>query len=227
MRGARSSKLSPMASWDLVVFDCDGVLVDSEELANTVLADLLTREGRPTTVEDSMRTYLGRSIGKVRRMVEADGRSPLPADFEAVYEQTLFAAFRAGLRPVPGVAEVVADLPGDRCVASSGSHERIRLALATVGLLAVFEGAVYSADDVEHGKPAPDLFLHAAAARHAHPSRTVVVEDSPAGVAAARAAGMTVLGFARRTPADRLGGADAVFDDMAALPRLFAAHAPP
>jgi len=213
-------------AWDLVIFDSDGVLVDSEVLANTVLGDLLTRAGRPTTLEQSMERFLGSSLARVRRLVESDGGPPLPPDFEADYETAVFAGFRAGLRAVPGVAGVIAGLDTDFCVASSGSHERIRLALTTVGLLAAFDGAVFSADDVERGKPAPDLFLHAAAARRARAERCVVIEDSPSGVAAARAAGMTVLAFARLTPAARLQAADAVFDDMAALPALLAAHAP-
>jgi HAD superfamily hydrolase (TIGR01509 family) len=216
-----------MAPWDLVVFDNDGVLVDSELLANAVLAELLTDEGRPTTVEGSMDRYLGGSMSRVRSLVESDGGRPLPADFEARYQTVVLHRFRRELQAVPGVAEVIAGLDVDHCVASSGTHERIRVALATVGLLAAFEGSIYSADDVERGKPAPDLFLHAAAARGARPDRCVVIEDSPTGVAAARAAGMTVLGFARRTPAARLADAHAVFDDMRALPGLLGALTPP
>jgi HAD superfamily hydrolase (TIGR01509 family) len=208
--------------WDLVIFDNDGVLVDSELLANTVLSDLLTAAGRPITAEACMERYMGSSLGRVRQLVEADGGGGLPSDFEASYHERLFRRFRRDLRAVPGVAAVIAGMCGDRCVASSGSHRRIALALRTVGLLDAFPGAIYSADDVEHGKPAPDLFLHAAAARRARTGRCVVVEDSATGVAAARAAGMTVVGFARPggTPAERLAGADAVFDDMAALPAL-------
>ena len=215
-----------MPPWDLVVFDNDGVLVDSEGLANTVLSDLLTAAGRPTTPEDCMERYLGGSLGRVRELVEAGGGPPLPPEFESEYHEALFRRFRSDLEAVPGVAEVIAGLDGDRCVASSGSHARIRLALGLVGLLGAFEGAIFSADDVAHGKPAPDLFLHAAAVRRARPERCVVIEDSATGVTAARRAGMTVLGFTRLTPAARLGHADAVFDDMAALPALLAAHAP-
>jgi HAD superfamily hydrolase (TIGR01509 family) len=211
--------------WDLVIFDNDGVIVDSEWLANTVLSDLLTAAGRPTTPEACMERYMGGSLARVRQLVEADGGAPLPSEFESSYHEQLFQRFRRELRAVPGVAAVIAGIQSDRCVASSGSHERIALALATVGLLETFAGAIYSADDVEHGKPAPDLFLHAAAARHARPGHCVVIEDSATGVAAARAAGMTVLGFARPggTPAQRLAGADATFTDMAALPGLLVA----
>jgi HAD superfamily hydrolase (TIGR01509 family) len=211
-----------VAAWDLVVFDNDGVLVDSELLANAALAELLTGLGHPTTLEESMDRYLGGSVRRVRELVDASGGPVLPDDFEDRYHAEVFRLFRAGLRPVPGVAAVIAGLRTDRCVASSGTHERIRMTLATVGLLDAFEEAIYSAEDVAHGKPAPDLFLNAAASRGARPSRCVVIEDSPAGVAAAGAAGMTVLGFARLTPAARLADADAVFDDMADLPGLLA-----
>jgi HAD superfamily hydrolase (TIGR01509 family) len=216
----------PASRWDLVIFDNDGVLVDSELLANDVLASLLSGAGRPTTVEACMERYMGSSIGRMRALADSDGGPPLPADFEDRYHTLVFERFRTELQAVPGVAAVVTGLDIDCCVASSGSHERIALALGTVGLLDAFAGAIFSADDVEHGKPAPDLFLYAAAARRARPERCVVVEDSPAGVAAARAAGMTVLGFARLTPAGRLAGADAVFDDMASLPGLLATVAP-
>ncbi len=208
------------------MFDNDGVLVDSEVLANSLLADLLSELGHPTTLDESIERYIGGSMQRVRDLVTASGGPALPPDFEDRYHAELFTRFATRLRIVPGVAEVIAGLRVDRCVASSGSHDRIRVALRTVGLLDAFDGAIYSADDVEHGKPAPDLFLHAAAARGARPDRCVVIEDSPAGVAAARAAGMTVLGFARMTPAARLADAHAVFDDMAALPGLLAAPPP-
>jgi HAD superfamily hydrolase (TIGR01509 family) len=210
---------------NLVIFDNDGVLVDSEWLANTVLSDLLNQCGRPTTPEQCMDRYMGGSLTRVRQLVEADGGPPLAGDFEETYHERLFQRFRTDLRAVPGVAAVIAGLRTDRCVASSGSHARIALALRTVGLYEAFAGAIYSVDDVRHGKPAPDLFLHAAATRGAQPGRCVVIEDSPTGVAAARAAGMPVLGFARLTPAARLSDATAIFDDMAALPGLLATFA--
>jgi HAD superfamily hydrolase (TIGR01509 family) len=207
-------------SLDLVIFDNDGVLVDSELLANTVLSDLLNQFGRSTTTEQCVERYMGSSLARVRRLVEADGGPPLPYHFEEKYDERLFQGFRTDLRAVPGVAAVIAGLRTDRCVASSGSHARITLALRTVGLYDQFAGAIFSADDVPHGKPAPDLFLHAAATRGVAPERCVVIEDSAMGVAAARAAGMPVLGFARLTPAVRLSEADAIFDDMAGLPAL-------
>jgi len=211
-----------VARVDLVIFDNDGVLVDSELLANTVLSDLLNRFGRTTTPERCMELYMGSSLGRVRRLVEGEGGPPLPDDFEQHYHERLFQRFHTDLQAVPGVAAVIAGLQTDHCVASSGSHARISLALRTVGLYDAFAGAIFSADDVRHGKPAPDLFLHAAATRRVRPERCVVIEDSATGVAAARAAGMPVLGFARLTPPSRLSEADALFDDMAALPALLA-----
>lgn len=210
-----------MAGWDLVIFDNDGVLVDSERLANQVLADLLTSCGRPTTLDEAFRQFLGGTITSVRSAVEAELGSTLPADFEGRYHEALFAGFRTSLCPIPGVIETLdalndAGVPS--CVASSGTHERIRLALSSVGLLDRFpDDRIFSAEDVDQGKPAPDLFLRAASRLGARPGRCVVIEDSPAGVAAARAAGMTVVGFAAMTPPDRLAEADAVVTGMTEL----------
>jgi HAD superfamily hydrolase (TIGR01509 family) len=213
------------AAWDLVIFDNDGVLVDSEPAANRILADLLTGYGRPTTYEDAVAEHLGTSLARVRATVEAAG-TPVPADFEDEYHRRLFAAFDGGLAAVPGVAEALGTLGAPICVASSGSHERIRRALRAVGLAGRFDGRVFSAEDVARGKPAPDLFLHAARSLGASPARCAVVEDSPLGVEAAIAAGMTAFGYAGLTPAGRLAAAPVVFARMAELPGLLASHAP-
>lgn len=206
---------------ELVVFDNDGVLVDSERLANGVLAGLLTEWGLATTVEDSIRRYMGGTLARVRASVEGETGRRLPDDFEERYHEGLFAGFRNGLEAVAGVGEVLDELEGlgvPCCVASSGTHERIRLALSTVGMLDRFGGdRIFSAEDVAHGKPAPDLFLLAAERLGVKPDRCVVVEDSPTGVEAARAAGMHVVGFAAMTPAERLSAADAV---VTAMPEL-------
>jgi HAD superfamily hydrolase (TIGR01509 family) len=208
---------------ELVIFDNDGVLVDSERLANGILADLLTEAGLPYTLDQAVHEFMGGTLARVRTSVEPRLGRALPADFEDEYHRRLFEAF-SRLQPVPGVTEVLAAL--DRagtsyCVASSGTHDRIDTALTAVGLRDRFgPGRVFSASDVEHGKPAPDLFLHTAASMGVSPAGCAVVEDSPLGVAAAKAAGMTVYGYAAMTPAGKLADADAVFDRMADLPGL-------
>jgi HAD superfamily hydrolase (TIGR01509 family) len=207
--------------FDLVIFDNDGVLVDSEWHANGILADLLCEAGLPSTREGCIAEYMGSSMGRVREIAERRLGRALPADLEDRYHDRLFEAFRTRLTAVPGVTEALGDIATPTCVASSGTHERIRLALTTTGLLPRFEGRIFSAQDVAHGKPAPDLFLHAAASFGIRPDRCAVVEDSPLGVEAANRAGMTAFGFARMTPADRLrDAAGGVFTSMDQLPRL-------
>jgi beta-phosphoglucomutase-like phosphatase (HAD superfamily) len=189
----------------LVIFDNDGVLVDSERLANGILADLLTEAGLPYTLDEAVRDYMGGSMVSMRRQAEAKLGAPLPADLEDRYHQRL-----DGL-----------DADGTTyCLASSGTHRRIRTALTTVGFWDRFEGRTFSSEDVEHGKPAPDLFLRAANSMGVKPDDCVVVEDSPLGVAAANAAGMRVLGFAAMTDPAKLSTATAIFTTMDALPEL-------
>jgi HAD superfamily hydrolase (TIGR01509 family) len=207
--------------FDLVIFDNDGVLVDSEWHANGILADLLCEAGLPSTREGCIAEYMGSSMGRVREIAEGRLGRALPADLEDRYHDRLFEVFRSRLTPVPGVAEALGDIAPPTCVASSGTHERIRLALTTTGLLPRFEGRIFSAQDVARGKPAPDLFLHAATTLGVRADRCAVVEDSPLGVEAANRAGMTAFGFARMTPADRLrAAAGGVFTSMDELPRL-------
>ena len=205
-----------------VIFDCDGVLVDSEPLSNRILAEELTAIGLPTTTEESVRDFMGRSFAAGVALIEERLGHPVPPDFAAGYHARLFEAFERELEPVPGVVEVLDGLELPCCVASSGDHVRIRRALRSAGLLERFEGRIFSADDVEHGKPAPDLFLHAALEMGFEPARCAVVEDSPAGVRAGRAAGMTVLGYAAMTDPAELAraGAHDTFGDMRELPRL-------
>ncbi|MHB1533647.1 MAG: HAD family hydrolase [Acidimicrobiales bacterium] len=218
-----------MPGWDLVIFDNDGVLVDSEALANDVLASLLSDLGVPTTVEEAVDRYLGGTIGRVRHLVEALTGTTLPADFEERYHAGVLHAFAADLRPMPGAEKMLADLDAvgqAYCVASSGTGARIRAALSITGLLDRFTGRIFSAEDVAWGKPAPDLFLMAARCLSAVPARCVVVEDSPVGVAAARAAGMTTIGFTRDTPAPDLGGADTCVADLSEVRAYLAAWTP-
>ncbi|MDP9383843.1 MAG: HAD family hydrolase [Actinomycetota bacterium] len=210
---------------DLVIFDCDGVLVDSEPIANRILAAHLTAIGVPTTLEESMDRYMGGSLAAVVADVERRLGRPAPDDLLPRYRADCYAAFESELEAVEGI-EAALDALGDArtCVASSGEHERIRRTLGRTGLLHRFEGRIFSATDVARGKPAPDLFLHAAARMGADPARCAVVEDSPVGVAAALAAGMRVLGYAGRTPPERLAGDGVrVFRAMGELPALLGA----
>ncbi|MEU3855495.1 HAD family hydrolase [Streptomyces sp. NPDC029554] len=209
---------------DLVIFDNDGVLVDSEPISNRLLAAYLTELGHPTTYEDSLRDYMGSAMHRIHDLVAERTGQRLPDDFDDVFHARVFAAFERDLKPVPGVEEVLQKLVADAvpyCVASSGSHERIRVGHRTTGLDRWFdEGLIFSSEDVGRGKPAPDLFLYAAERMGVAPERCVVIEDSPLGVQAAVAAGMDVYGFTAMTPAERLAGAGRLFSDMAELPGL-------
>ncbi|MFJ6424067.1 MULTISPECIES: HAD family phosphatase [Streptomyces] len=210
--------------YDLVIFDNDGVLVDSEPLSNRLLAGHLTELGHPTTYEDSLRDYMGAAMHRVHDVILERTGQRLPEDFDTAFHARVFAAFQEELEPVDGAVEVLKRLTAagvPYCVASSGSHERIRVGHRKTGLDAWFpEEIVYSAEDVGRGKPAPDLFLHAAARRGVAPERCVVVEDSRLGVQAAVAAGMDVYGFTAMTPEDRLTGAKGFFSRMEELPAI-------
>ena len=198
---------SPVRESEFVIFDNDGVLVDTESAANAVLADLLTSYGLPTTVDDSFRLYLGTSLPYVRSAAERAMGKPIPDSFEIEYHAGLFRKLDQGLEPIPGVREALQDLGLEFCVASSGSMERIERTLRQVDLWHHFEGRAFSAESVGASKPAPDLFLHAAKKMGVQPSRCIVVEDSPWGIQAANSAGMTSWGFVYRTPRERLSEA--------------------
>ncbi|WP_030174129.1 HAD family hydrolase [Streptomyces sp. NRRL S-813] len=210
--------------YDLVIFDNDGVLVDSEPISNRLLAAYLTELGHPTSYEDSIRDYMGSAMHRVHDLVlERTGRR-LPDDFDDVFHARVFAAFERELKPVAGVTGVLEKLTADGvpyCVASSGSHERIRVGHRTTGLDRWFEEErIFSSQDVGRGKPAPDLFLYAAGRMGVEPERCLVVEDSPLGVEAAVAAGMDVFGFTGMTPATRLAAATQLFSTMGELADL-------
>ncbi|MER6411473.1 HAD family hydrolase [Streptomyces humidus] len=210
--------------YDLVIFDNDGVLVDSEPISNRLLAAYLTELGHPTSYEDSIRDYMGSAMHRIHDLVGERTGQRLPAEFDETFHRRVFAAFERELEPVPGAVDVIAKLAADGvpyCVASSGSHERIRVGHRKTGLDRWFgEDRVFSSQDVGKGKPAPDLFLYAAERMGASPERCVVVEDSPLGVRAAVAAGMDVYGFTAMTPAARLAGATRLFSDLGQLADL-------
>ncbi|WP_369144874.1 HAD family hydrolase [Streptomyces sp. R44] len=204
--------------YDLVIFDNDGVLVDSEPISNTLLAGYLTELGHPTTYEESVRDYMGSAMHRIHELVEERSGRRLPEDFDDVFHARVFAAFQAELEPVAGAGDVLKGLAAagvPYCVASSGSHERIRVGHRKTGLDVHFrDGVVFSAEDVGRGKPWPDLFLHAAERMGVAPERCVVVEDSGPGVQAALAAGMDVYGFTAMTPEPKLRGAKGFFREM-------------
>ncbi|MGC4995954.1 HAD family hydrolase [Streptomyces sp. DT195] len=210
--------------YDLILFDNDGVLVDSEPISNRHLAAYLTELGHPTTYEDSVRDYMGAAMHRVHDLVQERTGERLPADFDDVFHARVFAAFERELRPVAGVEGVLEKLAADGvpyCVASSGSHERIRVGHRATGLDRWFgDGRIFSSQDVGRGKPDPDLFLYAAERMGVAPERCLVVEDSPLGVRAAVAAGMDVYGFTAMTPPEKLVDATQLFSSMGELADL-------
>lgn len=210
-----------------VIFDCDGVLVDSEPIANRVLAQVLTGIGLPMTAAESVAAFMGRAWTENLAIIERLLGTPPPADLTTRYRAARDAALRAEVAPVPGVVAALDAIELPACVASSGDHGKMALTLGATGLLERFEGRIFSATDVGRGKPWPDLFLHAAESMGFDPAETAVVEDSVPGVQAGVAAGMRVLGFAAggpaSAPAPALEAAGAtVFTSMAALPALLA-----
>ncbi|GGW24891.1 hydrolase [Streptomyces alanosinicus] len=210
--------------YELVIFDNDGVLVDSEPISNRLLAAYLTELGHLTSYEDSIRDYMGSAMHRIHDLVLERTGQRLPDDFDDVFHARVFAAFERELQPVAGVSGVLEKLAADGvpyCVASSGSHERIRIGHRTTGIDRWFaEDRIFSSEDVGRGKPAPDLFLHAAERMGVEPERCLVVEDSPLGVQAAVAAGMAVYGFTAMTPAAKLARADELFRTMGELADL-------
>jgi HAD superfamily hydrolase (TIGR01509 family) len=208
--------------FELVIFDCDGVLVDSERLAVRVEAELLAELGWPLSQAEIVERFMGRTAEYMDEAIEAQLGSRLPEDWKDQFQRRYREAFAAELIPIDGVVDALDRITVPTCVASSGSHEKLRFTLGHTGLYERFEGRIFSGYEVANGKPAPDLFLHAAARMGAEPARCAVVEDSHYGVLAARAAGMRAFGYAGGlTPPDRLEGeATVVFHHMRDLPRL-------
>jgi len=212
---------------DLVIFDCDGVLVDSERLSVRVEARVLSELGWQIEEAEVVTRWMGRtSQAQLSEVADRLGRE-VADRFDAQTTSELHAAFESELVAVPGIEELLDHLDSAgvaTCVASSGTHDRMAVTLGATGLLERFESRIFSGTEVAHGKPAPDLFLHAAARMGVAPQRCVVVEDSGYGVQAGVAAGMTVYGYADGlTPADVLAASGAVvFDEMSDLTGLLA-----
>lgn len=209
----------------LVIFDCDGVLVDSEPITNSVFAQMLGELGISLALPDMYERFVGQSTAHCCELIAAMLGRPVPAGFMAEYRARSDAALASRLKSVPGIEASLDAL--DRmavryCVASNGTHEKMRTTLGITGLLARFEGRLFAITDVAHGKPAPDLFLLAAASCGVAPASCAVIEDTPTGVLAAVAAGMPVYGYCALTPEQRLveAGAQIRFSDMRGLPEL-------
>jgi HAD superfamily hydrolase (TIGR01509 family) len=210
---------------DLVIFDCDGVLIDSEKLVSRAHAEMLARCGYTITAEALQERFCGVSDAEMLARIARERGRALPVTYAEEVAARIARDYRASLAPIPGVRAALARLTLPVCVASSSLPAQLRLGLEVAGLLEFFEPHLFSATMVAHGKPAPDLFLYAAARMGAAPRRCLVVEDSMAGVTAARAAGMTALGFCggshcRPGHGERLlaGGAAHVIRDMRDLP---------
>jgi HAD superfamily hydrolase (TIGR01509 family) len=213
-------------SVELVIFDCDGVLIDSERLAVKVDVRLLRDLGWPLGEAEVIERFMGRSDREARAVIEAHLGRKLPDGWvdrqKSLYEEV----FTAELAPVEGVLEALDQIALPSCVASSATHDYLRFTLRLTGLYDRFAGRIFSSEDVARGKPAPDLFLHAAERMAADPAGCVVVEDSGPGVEAARAAGMRIFAFTGGlAPAEHLAGPGTVlFDDMRELPTLLDQH---
>ena len=204
----------------LVIFDCDGVLVDSDRLSLEIQARHITALGLPMTAEDCSREFLGIGMESTLEAIAEMLGGSVPDGWLEGLEAEVEEVFQRELKVVPGVVDALDRIDLPTCIASGGSQEKMRLTLGLTDLRERFKGRVYSAAEVDRPKPAPDLFLHAAAESGVDPTRCVVVEDSPFGVAAAKDAGMRCLGFAELTPSARLARADSIFSDMADLPDL-------
>ncbi len=208
----------------LVIFDCDGVLVDSEPIASRVTAEMMTELGIPTTAEEAHRLFLGDTLANVIRGIESRAGRALPEGWHELMEERLWDEFRRSLTPVPGAPEAVRavlDAGLQTCVASQGGLPKMQVSLGVTGLLPLFAGRIFSASMVERPKPFPDLFLFAARELGVPPDATVVVEDSLKGITAAVAAGMRALAYAGSVAPERLreAGGEVVLH-LGEVPRL-------
>jgi len=207
---------------ELIIFDCDGVLVDSEVLSCRCLSETLATYGIQLELTEALELFLGRSTAAVLQHYGAQGRR-LPDSFLADLKIRVRHTFQRSLRPIPGIGSLLSSMATPHCVASSSDLDRVSLSLARTGLATYFGDRLYTSQMVARGKPAPDLFLHAAGQMQATPERSLVIEDSVSGVTAAKAAGMKVWGFVGGSHYESrdgrailcAAGADRVFDRMA------------
>lgn len=209
-------------TYDCIIFDCDGVLVDSEVIGNRIFRQFLSELGLDFSEQEIYERFLGRALADSLVIVEGLLGRPVPAASIERYRKTRDDTLRNEVKPIDGVEEIVQALDVPYCVASSGDYTKMRATLGTTGLLSLFDGRIFSAVDVARAKPAPDVFLHAAEKMRADPARTTVIEDTVSGVTAARAAGMTVYAYASLTSAAKLteAGAHTTFARMRELKDL-------
>jgi HAD superfamily hydrolase (TIGR01509 family) len=205
----------------LIIFDCDGVLVDSEPLSNAVIAEQICELGIEMTTEEAIYEFAGTSLAKVRRFLEDKGKV-IPLSFEEEYRRRSYSLFRETLQPVPGIREAIDQLAYNKCVASNGPLEKIRLNLNLTRLVHHFDDRhLFSAYEIQRWKPDPSLYQHAAAEMGFAPEDCLVIEDSHHGVEAALAAGMRVFAYAGRMPKAKLERPGvSTFTDMRTLPEL-------
>ncbi|MEH2036375.1 HAD family hydrolase [Nostoc sp.] len=205
--------------FDLVIFDCDGVLVDSEPILNRIFAETLTEAGFPISYAEVTQKFIGKSLKTCLEIIETSYKKPLPKNFVELCKEREIAPLQQELKPVPGISEVLEQITLPKCVASNSSHRHIQMVLKLTGLLHQFDGNLYSANDVSRPKPFPDVYLYAAKQMNTNPEYCAVIEDSVPGVQAASAAGMTVFGYAQHSDGAALAaaGAKIVFNDMRQL----------
>lgn len=208
--------------FELLILDCDGVVVDSEPITMRVLIEMLNELGVVIESEEANERFIGTTFSRTLELIAELLDRPLPEDFVPNYRERTFAALEAELKPVPGIEAALDRIEIPYCIASNGPHAKMRKTLGTTSLLPRFEGRMFSSADVLRGKPYPDLFLHAARHFAVSPAACLVIEDSASGIAAALAAGMSVYGFSARAPEGRLraAGAHKVFGSMSELPSL-------
>lgn len=210
-----------MASIDLVIFDCDGVLVDSELITNTVFANMLNEFGISVTLEDMFEKFVGHSMSYCLDLIEDLLGKEVPEGFVQNFTDRNAIALNKDLKAVDGIKEVLNQLIIPYCVASSGTHEKMQMTLGITNLLSYFEGKIFSVTEVKRGKPYPDVFLYAAEKMGVEPSKCAVVEDTPIGAKAGIAAGMKVFGYAKLMSAHKLEQEGAIiFRDMQQLSNL-------
>jgi HAD superfamily hydrolase (TIGR01509 family) len=216
------------SGFELLIFDCDGVLVDSEMITNRVFARMLNELGISVTIEDMFERFVGRSMPQCLEIITGLLGGPVPEGFVEDYYRQSREALKRDLKAVPDIEAVLASVDLPFCVASSGTHEKMQTTLGVTGLLPYFRGKIYSVTEVARSKPFPDVYLYAARQQGARPEDCAVIEDTPTGVSAGVAAGMTVFGYCALMPKHRLieAGAHHTFERMRDLPELLGSTLP-